>query len=158
MVYTICIKDKWLSTLQKYYNWIYTKFGLKIAKICTDYKTKLYSKKATMWMDDLSIKFELAALHAQEENGIVECLQQTSTEITHLMIFASNIPDFLWFNIFFVAMHIKNKSFIKAFDGILFYKKFKGKPLLIYHLWALKSIIYFFIAKEDCIKLVKFVL
>ena len=51
-VYTICIKNKWLSTLQRYYNWIYTKFDLKITRICTNYKTKLRSKKATTWMDN----------------------------------------------------------------------------------------------------------
>ena len=46
-------------------------------------------------MDNLNIEFEFAALHAQEENKVVECSQQTSTEITRSMIFAGNIPDFL---------------------------------------------------------------
>ena len=63
-MYTIRTKDEWLSTLQKYYNWVYTKFGLKIAKIRTDYGTELCSKKATTWMDDLGIEFKPAALHA----------------------------------------------------------------------------------------------
>ena len=46
-------------------------------------------------MDDLGIEFEPAALHAQEENGVVERSQRTSTEITRLMILVGNIPDFL---------------------------------------------------------------
>ena len=52
IVYTIYTKDKWLNTLQRYYNWVYTKCNFKIAKICTNYKAKLYSKKATTWMDN----------------------------------------------------------------------------------------------------------
>ena len=75
IVYTVYIKDKWLSTLQRYYNWIYTKFNLKITIICTNYRVELYSKKATTQMDNLGIEFEPAALYAQEENGVVERLQ-----------------------------------------------------------------------------------
>jgi len=63
-VYTVHIKDEWLGTLQRYYNWIHTKFDLKITRIRTNYRAELYSKKATTWMDDLGIKFEPAALHA----------------------------------------------------------------------------------------------
>ncbi len=74
-VYTVCMKDKWLSTLQKYYNQIYTKFNLKIARICIDYKVELYSKKVTTQIDDLGIEFKPAVLHAQEENGVAERLQ-----------------------------------------------------------------------------------
>jgi len=64
------------------------------------------------------------------------------------MIFASNIPDFLWPNVLFAAIHIKNKRPTKAFNGISLYKKLKGKPLLIHHLQALRSTVYFFIAKK----------
>ena len=71
MVYTIRIKDKWLSTLQRYYNQIYTKFDLKIARIYTNYRVELYSKKATTQIDDLGIEFEPTTLYAQEENGVV---------------------------------------------------------------------------------------
>ena len=75
IVYTICIKNEWLSILQRYYNWVYIKFDFKIARICTDYRAELYSKKVTTQMDNLGIKFKPAALHAQEENGVVKCLQ-----------------------------------------------------------------------------------
>ena len=74
IVYTVCIKDEWLSTLQRYYNQIYTKFDLKITRICTNYKAELYNKKATTQIDDLGIEFEPTALHAQEENGVAERL------------------------------------------------------------------------------------
>ena len=68
------------------------------------------------------------------------------------MIFASNILDFLWPNMPLAAIYIKNRRPIKALNGILFYKKFKSKPLLVHHLRALGSVVYSLIAKEDCIK------
>ena len=151
-VYTVCIKDKWLSTLQKYYNQIYTKFGLKITRIRTDYGAELCSKKVTVWMDDLGIEFKPAALYTQEENRVTEHLQQTSTKITHLIILAGNILDFLWPNILFAAIYIKNKRPIKALNSMSPYKKLKSKLPLIYYLQALGSTIYSLIAKEDCIK------
>jgi hypothetical protein len=46
-------------------------------------------------MDNLGIEFKPTALYAQEENGVVERSQRTSTEISRLIILASNIPDFL---------------------------------------------------------------
>ena len=67
------------------------------------------------------------------------------------MIFAGNILDFLWPDILFIAIYIKNRRPIKAFNGILSYKKFKGKPPLVYYLRALGSTVYSLIAKEDCI-------
>ena len=63
IVYTVYIKDKWLSTLQRYYNQIHTKFDLKIARIYTNYRVELCSKKATTQTDDLGIEFEFAALY-----------------------------------------------------------------------------------------------
>ena len=64
IVYTVHINDEWLGTLQRYYNWIYTKFDLKITRIRTNYRVELRSKKATTWMDDLGIEFKPAASHA----------------------------------------------------------------------------------------------
>ena len=118
-VYTIRTKDEWLGTLQRYYSWIHTKFDLKIARIRTDYGTELRSKKATAWMDDLGIEFEPAASHAQEENGVAERSQRTSTKITRLIILAGNILDFLWPNILLIAIYIKNRRPIRAVSGIL---------------------------------------
>ena len=46
-------------------------------------------------MDDWGIEFKPAALHVQEENGVVEHSQRTATEITRLTILAGNILDFL---------------------------------------------------------------
>ena len=74
------------------------------------------------------------------------------------MIFTSNILDFLWPNILLTAIYIKNRHFIKTLNSILPYKKLKGKPPLVYHLWALRSTIYSFITKENYIKLGKFAL
>ena len=157
-VYTVRIKDKWLSTLQRYYNQIYTKFDLKIARIRTDYKVELCSKKVTTQIDDLGIEFEPAALYAQEENGVAERSQRTSTEITRLMILAGNILDFLQPDILLIAIYIKNRRPIRALNSILLYKKLKGKPPLVHYLWALESTIYSLIAKEDQVKLVRFAL
>ena len=75
MVYTVYTKDEWLSTLQRYYNQVYTKFDLKIAKIYTNYKAELYSKKVIIWIDNQGIEFKPTASHIQEENGVVKCLQ-----------------------------------------------------------------------------------
>ena len=74
------------------------------------------------------------------------------------MIFAGNIPDFLWPNVLFAAIYIKNRHFTKDFNGMSFYEKLKGKPPLVHHLWALGSIIYSLIAKENCVKSAKFAL
>ena len=74
------------------------------------------------------------------------------------MIFAGNIPDFLWPNVFLAAIYIKNRCPTRAFNGMLFYEKLKGKPPLVHHLKALKSTVYSFIAKEDCVKSARFVL
>ena len=157
-VYTVRKKDEWLSTLQRYYNWVYTKFDLKIARIRTDYGAELRSKKATTWMDDQGIEFEPAASHAQEENGVAERSQRTATEITRSMILAGNIPDFLWPDVLLAAMHIKNRRPIRAFNSILPYKKLKGKPPLVYYLRALGFTIYSLIAEEDRVKLARFAL
>ena len=72
IVYTIRIKDKWLSTLQRYYSQIYTKFDLKITRIYTNYRIELYSKKVTAQIDNLGIEFKPATLYAQEENRVAE--------------------------------------------------------------------------------------
>ena len=74
------------------------------------------------------------------------------------MIFAGNIPNFLQFNVLFIAIYIKNKRPIKALNSILLYKKFKGKPPLIYYLQALVFTIYSLITKKDYIKLARFTL
>ena len=119
IVYTIRIKNKWLSTLQRYYNQIYTKFNLKITRIYTNYRIELYSKKATAQIDNLGIEFRPTALYAQEENRVVERSQRTSTKITRLIILASNILDFLQPNILLIAIYIKNRRPIRALSGIL---------------------------------------
>ena len=61
-----------------------------------------------------------------KKNKVVKCLQRNSTKIAYVMIFASNILDFLWPGIFFIAIYIKNRRPIKALSGILLYKMFKG--------------------------------
>ena len=156
-VYTVRTKDEWLGTLQRYYNWIHTKFDLKITRIRTDYGAELRSKKATTWMDDLGIEFESAASHAQEENGVAERSQRTSTEITRSMILAGNIPDFLWPDVLLAAIHIKNRRPTRALlDGMSPYEKLKGKPPLVHHLRALGSTVYSLIAEEDRVKSARF--
>ena len=50
------------------------------------------------------------------------------------MIFTGNILDFLWPNILFTAIYIKNRRPIRALNGISPYKKLKGKPPLVYYL------------------------
>jgi hypothetical protein len=74
------------------------------------------------------------------------------------MIFAGNILDFLWPDVLFVAIYIKNRRPIRALNGISLHKKLKGKPPLVYYLWALGSTIYSLIAKEDRVKLARFAL
>ena len=157
-VYIVYIKDEWLNTLQRYYNQIYTKFDLKITRIRTNYGVELRSKKATIWIDDLGIEFEPAALYAWEENGVTERSQRTSTEITRSIILAGNIPDFLQPDVLLIAIYIKNRRPIKALSGILPYENLKGKPPLVYYLRALGSTIYSLIAKEDRVKLARFAL
>ena len=77
-------------------------------------------------MDDLGIEFEPAALYTQEKNKVTEPLQQTSTKITHLIIFVGNIPDFLWPDVFFAAIYIKNKCFTKFLMACHFIKSLKA--------------------------------
>ena len=103
-------------------------------------------------MDNLGIESKPAASHAQEENGVAERLQRTSTEITYLIIFAGNIPDFLWPNVLLTAIYIKNRCLTKALNGISPYEKLKSKPPLVHYLRALGSTVYSLIAKEDRIK------
>ena len=55
-----------------------------------------------------------------------------------------------------MAIYIKNRRPTRALNGILSYKKLKGKPLLVHYLRALGSTIYSLIAKEDRVKLAKF--
>src|ERR1700728_4065895 len=99
-------------------------------------------------MDDLGIEFKPTTLHAQEKNGVAERSQRTSTEITRLIILAGNIPDFLWPNVLLIAIYIKNRRPIRALlNGILPYKKLKGKPPLVYYLRALEFTVYSLIAK-----------
>ena len=74
------------------------------------------------------------------------------------MILASNIPDFLWPDVLLAAIYIKNRRLIRALNGILPYKKLKGKPPLVYYLRALGSTVYSLIAKEDRVKLARFAL
>jgi len=75
------------------------------------------------------------------------------------MILTSNIPDFLWPDILLAAIYIKNRRPIRALlNGMLPYKKLKGKPPLVYYLRALRSTIYSLIAKEDRVKLARFAL
>ena len=74
------------------------------------------------------------------------------------MIFASNIPDFLWPDILLAVIYIKNRRLTKALSGMSPYKKFKGKPLLVHHLQALGFTVYSLIAKEDCVKSARFAL
>jgi len=73
------------------------------------------------------------------------------------MILTGNIPDFLWPDVLLAAVYIKNRCPTKALDGMLPYKKFKGKPPSVHHLWALGSTVYSLIAKEDHIKSARFV-
>ena len=98
-------------------------------------------------MDDLGIKFEPTTLYAQEENRVAKRLQRTSTKITHLIILTGNILDFLQPNVLLIAIYIKNRRPIRALNGILPYKKLKGKPPLVYYLQALGSIVYSLITK-----------
>src|SRR6266702_6393587 len=109
-------------------------------------------------MDNLGIEFKPAVSHAQEENGVAEHLQQTSTKITRSIILASNIPDFLWPDVLLTAIYIKNRRPIRALSSISPYKKLKGKPPLVYHLWALGSTVYSLIAEKDRVKLARFAL
>jgi len=74
------------------------------------------------------------------------------------MILVGNIPDFLWPNVLFVAIYIKNRRPIRALNGMSPYKKLKGKPPLVYYLKALGSTVYSLIAKEDCVKSARFAL
>ena len=74
------------------------------------------------------------------------------------MILASNIPDFLWPNVLLIAIYIKNRRPTKALGGMSPYEKLKGKPPLVYYLWALGSTVYSLIAKEDRVKSARFVL
>ena len=57
---------------------------------------------------------------------------------------------------FFIAIYIKNKRPIKAFNSISLYKKLKNKPPLVHHLRALGFTVYFFIAEKNRVKLVRF--
>jgi len=110
-------------------------------------------------MDDLGIEFKPAALYAQEENGVVERSQRTSTKITRLIILAGNILDFLWPNVLLIAIYIKTRRPIRALlNSISPYKKLKGKPPLVHHLRALGSTVYSLIAKEDRVKSARFAL
>jgi hypothetical protein len=72
------------------------------------------------------------------------------------MILAGNILDFLWPDVLLIAIYIKNRYPIRAFNGISPYKKLKGKSLLVYYLQALGSTIYSLITKKDCLKLAIF--
>jgi len=72
------------------------------------------------------------------------------------MILTGNIPDFLWPDVLFTAIYIKNRRPTKALNGIPLYEKLKGKPPLIHHLRALRSTVYSLIAEKDRVKLARF--
>lgn len=65
------------------------------------------------WYKEHGIEIQLTAPYSPSQNGIMEQMNQTLVELSHIMLHANNLPEFLWEYPVLHTAYLHNCSYMK---------------------------------------------
>jgi hypothetical protein len=74
--------------------------------------------KLKNWCKDRGIKIHMTAPYSPSQNSVAEKMNWTPIELSHAMLRAQDIPEFLWEYALLYAVYICNRSFpVTPYEG-----------------------------------------
>jgi len=125
------ITVKFLKTkdqaVQKIMNYMtYQKaWGKTPCAIRADRGTEFVNEALREWCHSQGIELQVMAPYSPSQNGVAEQMNRTLVELTHAMLSASELPEFLWEATVAHAAYLRNMSYTKP--------KAKGTPYQLWH-------------------------
>jgi hypothetical protein len=91
---------------------------------------------------------QLIAIETPQQNGIAERKNRHLLETTRTLLFASNLPTYLWEEVVRIANYLSNRVPIAALYHIILEEKYFGIKPNISHLRIFGSTAYFHIQQQ----------
>lgn len=125
-----CMKEK-LDTGQGVINYLTYLIaqGQTPKAIQIDCGREFVNKKLEMWCKECGIEIHLTAPYSPSQNGVMEQMNQTLVELSHAMLDANDLPEFLWEYAVLHAAYLWNCSYTKHLPNSTPYQGwFDAKP------------------------------
>ena len=99
-----------LAYIRSYCAFLLTQKGKHIKIFCIDNAYEYISQDVRQYLRTHGIRLELTAPYSSSQNGIAERLNRTLMEAARAMLFARDMPLFLWPEAVSYANYIKNRA------------------------------------------------
>jgi hypothetical protein len=110
------------------------KFGKYPKWMRFDNGKELVNAETKAWAAEHGIQLEVTAPYSQSQNGVAERFNRTHMELARAMLFAKNLPDFLWDYAVAHANYLCNRAPTRALKGMTPYEAWHGHKPDVSHL------------------------
>ena len=110
------------------------KFGKYPKWMRFDNGKELVNAETKAWAAEHGIQLEVTAPYSQSQNGVAERFNRTHMELARAMLFAKNLPDFLWDYAVAHANYLRNRAPTRALKGMTPYEAWHGHKPDVSHL------------------------
>ncbi|KAJ3532326.1 hypothetical protein NM688_g7442 [Phlebia brevispora] len=129
VIYFLKAKTNVFENLKKHKSFLETQADAKMRTLHVDNGTEFVNAELRAWLQANGIKLELTAPHSSAQNGIAERNNRTIVEHSRAMIFARDVPSYLWPYVMEYQVYLKNRSPTRALGAVTPYEAFwKKKP------------------------------
>ncbi|EJD32559.1 rve-domain-containing protein, partial [Auricularia subglabra TFB-10046 SS5] len=127
-------KDEALNHFKSYKILVKTQTGRDLKSLRSDGGGEYVNGSFRTFLNEHGIRHETTAPYSPSQNGISERLNRTIVERARAMLFAHELPRFLWAEAVSYATHLKNRSPTRALDGMTPTEAFTGRKPNVSHL------------------------
>ena len=128
VIYFGSTKDEALKHFEAYKAMVETQTGSKLKRFRSDNGGEYINKPFKDFCAKYGILMETTAPYSPAQNGVAERLNRTLLEHARAMIYAKNLPKFIWPEAVAYACYIKNRSPTRALGAKTTpYQEFSGK-------------------------------
>ncbi|GBE89144.1 hypothetical protein SCP_1501500 [Sparassis crispa] len=126
-------KDEVTEKVKNYITYIERKFGNKPLQLRLDNGREYMNTELINWCQMKGIEMGPTAPYSPSQNGVSERLNRTLLGLACTMIYARDLPRYLWAEAIAHAVYIKNRSPTQALNGATPEEKWNGtKPNISY--------------------------
>jgi transposase InsO family protein len=115
-LYLLRSKDEVLECFKGFHKMVETQFEKKIKVLRSDNDTEYTNRAMHCFLRDNDIVHQTTCVSTPEQNGVTERKNRHILEVTRCLLFAMNVPIYLWGEAIQTATYLINKMPLRTVD------------------------------------------
>jgi transposase InsO family protein len=115
----------------------------------TDHGGEFSSRTFEEFCADNGLQCHFSAPYSPQQNGVVECRNQTVVTMASSIMKAHNVPNWLWEEAVTTVVYLLNRSYTRSVDDKTLYEAWRDKAPAVHHLRVFECVVHVNTTRPD---------